>query len=283
MSIKCGNQKCLNKATKLCGNCKIVSYCSAECQKADWKLHKQACKKCSQCDKKLGEDAVFCPCQGTRVCPGCYESCECVAQPKLPQYESNENCVVCLEEHEHYTSLPCNHKVCTSCWKKIGSQNGQCCPVCRRFVNSNEESRKTAMKSSEFLQVVKLTQTMIEYCDRSSKTIRIKEQHCETANLIHAFTSGMIQHSSKVELSVDEELVKLGEIYEKIVRDQEAIYYGLFKSWAVEFNRASIPTGSNRHLILSIIPKLIGPSKEDHKNGGEALWKMWNLDLSLRN
>ena len=35
---------CLKAATKKCGNCKDVSYCSRECQKTDWKEHKEACK-----------------------------------------------------------------------------------------------------------------------------------------------------------------------------------------------------------------------------------------------
>lgn len=33
---------CLN--TKLCGGCRIVSYCNSECQLNDWKIHKLECK-----------------------------------------------------------------------------------------------------------------------------------------------------------------------------------------------------------------------------------------------
>ena len=32
-------------ASFLCGNCKVFSYCSAACQKADWKMHKPNCVK----------------------------------------------------------------------------------------------------------------------------------------------------------------------------------------------------------------------------------------------
>lgn len=32
------------KGIKKCGSCVIVHYCSAECQKADWTIHKYECK-----------------------------------------------------------------------------------------------------------------------------------------------------------------------------------------------------------------------------------------------
>ena len=36
--------KCGKSANAFCFNCKIVQYCSRECQKADWKLHKTNCR-----------------------------------------------------------------------------------------------------------------------------------------------------------------------------------------------------------------------------------------------
>lgn len=40
---KCRNHKCKVKACMSCTGCKIVSYCSNECQKEDYPLHKQLC------------------------------------------------------------------------------------------------------------------------------------------------------------------------------------------------------------------------------------------------
>lgn len=34
----------MDKATKVCGGCKDISYCSSECQQADWHVHKLLCK-----------------------------------------------------------------------------------------------------------------------------------------------------------------------------------------------------------------------------------------------
>ena len=72
-----------------------------------------------------------------------------------------------------------------------------------------------------------------------SEIIKIPEQPRETSQLIHAFVSGIIQHSSPVELSTEEELVQLEIIFNNIFKDQEAIYYGLFKKWIHEFQRKS--------------------------------------------
>lgn len=39
------NSGCSNLGTKKCGSCQIVSYCSRECQVADWGSHKALCKR----------------------------------------------------------------------------------------------------------------------------------------------------------------------------------------------------------------------------------------------
>jgi hypothetical protein len=36
--------RCTDAATKICGSCKAISYCSPECQQADWPSHKLLCK-----------------------------------------------------------------------------------------------------------------------------------------------------------------------------------------------------------------------------------------------
>lgn len=38
-------ENCLEDAVKMCGGCWHAQYCSTECQKDDWKLHKHTCKK----------------------------------------------------------------------------------------------------------------------------------------------------------------------------------------------------------------------------------------------
>jgi len=39
----CANISCCNEGTKQCSKCKTVKYCSRECQKEDWKVHKTIC------------------------------------------------------------------------------------------------------------------------------------------------------------------------------------------------------------------------------------------------
>ena len=39
----CGRTRCGKKPLKVCSRCRLVQYCSPECQKADWPLHKKDC------------------------------------------------------------------------------------------------------------------------------------------------------------------------------------------------------------------------------------------------
>ena len=39
----CDFENCQNDGTKICSICKTVHYCSAECQKKDWKEHRILC------------------------------------------------------------------------------------------------------------------------------------------------------------------------------------------------------------------------------------------------
>ena len=46
----CWAARCLKETSKTCGGCLDARYCSAECQKKDWKTHKGFCK---QAQKKM--------------------------------------------------------------------------------------------------------------------------------------------------------------------------------------------------------------------------------------
>jgi len=37
--------------SNLCGGCRVARYCSAKCQKGDWKVHKVACKALAAADR----------------------------------------------------------------------------------------------------------------------------------------------------------------------------------------------------------------------------------------
>jgi hypothetical protein len=39
----CANIKCINKGNKRCSKCKMVYYCSKECQINNWSIHKKSC------------------------------------------------------------------------------------------------------------------------------------------------------------------------------------------------------------------------------------------------
>ena len=56
----CGREGCSNKnngSLKLCSGCKLVGYCSKDCQKASWKEHRKSCKPKSTDSKKITASA----------------------------------------------------------------------------------------------------------------------------------------------------------------------------------------------------------------------------------
>jgi endogenous inhibitor of DNA gyrase (YacG/DUF329 family) len=40
----CGKAAAQEEKLRVCSGCKVVPYCSKQCQMDDWKLHKQACQ-----------------------------------------------------------------------------------------------------------------------------------------------------------------------------------------------------------------------------------------------
>jgi tetratricopeptide (TPR) repeat protein len=47
-ALLCWNAQCTNEASLVCGGCKAARYCTAACQKSDWKAHKPRCAPKSQ-------------------------------------------------------------------------------------------------------------------------------------------------------------------------------------------------------------------------------------------
>lgn len=58
MSSDCANPSCSNKGKSKCSACSSVSYCSAECQKQHWPLHKADCKAARATATPAGASSV---------------------------------------------------------------------------------------------------------------------------------------------------------------------------------------------------------------------------------
>ena len=51
--LLCGFVECTKLSKQMCSSCKMIKYCSRECQKADWPQHKAKCKQLSQVPLRL--------------------------------------------------------------------------------------------------------------------------------------------------------------------------------------------------------------------------------------
>jgi hypothetical protein len=99
---------------KLCSKCKLVSYCSKECQLQHW---------------REGGHKRFCIAAIERVPSKNSES-----DPTIHQMNENDNCVICREKliFKYTCTLQCGHSFhqeCISNHRKFGSS--ETCPLCR--------------------------------------------------------------------------------------------------------------------------------------------------------
>lgn len=51
----CAVEGCTGHGTKLCSRCGQKAYCSPECQRKDWKVHKLTCKKAETPENRIGD------------------------------------------------------------------------------------------------------------------------------------------------------------------------------------------------------------------------------------
>ena len=65
----CDNPACNKPGLKHCDRCNLVSYCSRECQKKDWKVHKKMCKKASSNSRATTEEQIHEEMQHMRLKP----------------------------------------------------------------------------------------------------------------------------------------------------------------------------------------------------------------------
>ena len=133
----CGKAGVDDIKLKNCTACKLVKYCSVECQKNHWKQHKKACKKRAA---EIREDRLFRQPEGTHLgeCPIC-----CLP---LPLHESekkmNPQCPI---------NTCCSKRICGGCAhanylheREQGLEHK--CPYCREPVFKTDEEQESDIK-----------------------------------------------------------------------------------------------------------------------------------------
>eukprot|EP00035_Acanthoeca_spectabilis_P014481 m.277571 g.277571 ORF g.277571 m.277571 type:complete len:382 (-) comp16149_c0_seq7:9-1154(-) len=105
---------------KKCGKCRFAWYCSAECQRGHWRIHKPNCIRIRY--NAFGYNQAI-----------------------------KMQCVVCLQhmttiecEKGEVQVVDCSHHLHVACWHKLNNtaETGSVCPVCRRWYQSKGSSEE---------------------------------------------------------------------------------------------------------------------------------------------
>ena len=99
-----------------CAQCRRAWYCGRDCQAADWKRHKQACRAAVAAEARRATRAR-----------------EATAAARAAGGRAaNEECVVCMGPVVAPVELPCGHAYCGACLAELRAKGvAQACPLCR--------------------------------------------------------------------------------------------------------------------------------------------------------
>ena len=159
-NTKCINMGCQNDGRFHCSRCKVVSYCSHQCQKVDWKTHKLSCTEIKEAESS---DA---PSDGAKTCGN--EVCCKIGLKRCSQCKS---VWYCSEECQKFAWK--QHK--STCDPKIGSGEAKCQPKmantpCGRVNCPNEGNKKCTRCKN------------VSYCSKGcqKEDWSIHKAHCKT-------------------------------------------------------------------------------------------------------
>ena len=125
--IECDAEQCDKSApAKRCSRCHTVYYCSADCQRLHWNVHKPYCIDINEMRKIV---------VGITKGDEGYD---------VEDVDTNVECGICLEEKAmNPVVIPkCKHVFCFTCletWKNVSSTNKCTCPYCRNDIVGDRE------------------------------------------------------------------------------------------------------------------------------------------------
>jgi len=109
LCANCGKGEDSSINLKSCAACKLVKYCSRECQIAHRSQHKKACKRRA---KELHDEKLFKLPPPLEDCPICFLRMPCITLAQV------------------YTA--CCGKICSGCVHAVAKTGSELCPFCRK-------------------------------------------------------------------------------------------------------------------------------------------------------
>ena len=135
----CGKGEESSGELKLCTACKMVKYCSRDCQKAHRSQHKKECRKRAA---ELHNAKLFKQPPQKEDCPICFL--------KLPT----------LRTGERYESC-CGNFICCGCMRAMTTSGKKKCPFCRTPTLTSEEAIERMRKRSLLLLIL-----LLKHCSK---------------------------------------------------------------------------------------------------------------------
>ena len=150
----CGKAEVDDVKLKKCNACKLVKYCSVDCQKNHRPQHKKACKKRAT---EIRDDELF-----AQPDVSCYGECPICCLPlSLDKTKSSMNSCCC--------KLICNGCVLANVLRERGQGLAMRCAFCREPVQgSQEKADEHEMKRAEANDPVGLFQVGARYKDEGN-------------------------------------------------------------------------------------------------------------------
>lgn len=166
-----------------CSSCKIVYYCTAECQKKHWKTHKLQCKE----SMKKGQEAEE-------------EAKRLEYFSKKYDEKLEDGCSICYEpvKSSEKLQLPCHHIFCASCMGNYSRNTIELkCPLCRQALNNFNIYQEVYSNVASFVN------RAFRVNPRHSKELRIHyatialEEYQRLESLVNSIPENKIDPSSR--------------------------------------------------------------------------------------
>lgn len=281
----------IKRGTNRCSSCKSEIYCSSECAKNNWKVHKVICQRMKLYNEKLKVEEA-------RIL-------EKLATEENFRSEDDFECIICYEsmrDNNSHVVLPCNHLFCINCLKTHTELRkfDSVCPQCAAQIPMNIPQYVYG-NASLFLQHAKQfprnSEARVKYCYLARK--ELEKFHALPQEIVDASISlKEVISLANVEISLaesnfDECINAANELmsyFENPVNNKDLDNDILYLTLCMSLGEAHLGKQENHNLALVAFKKAMAVAKDSDSTNiraifagaSQALYKFGKYDMALQ-